>query len=306
MNCKKGFSLVFTLWIVAMMSLITVLFLSYGKKIVKNSRDLETKLEVTIASESFLEFLKFYGATAEIRDNKMINFNLKKIFPSFPTTLFIDSRKNSWKNKIFYLQDTAGLINVTDSEAISNFVEHENNIKDKTVIIRDSIEDWLDKDNVAYLNGAEDDFYRNYKYNTRDKNYFAHYQELSLVRGIMDSNQSSIKKLLSKIYSFKRSSRNLLTMDIDLLVYIYNFSHSNSIQLKKARAESIEAFERLFFYFSDRKFNFEKDSFLPSGAVFINIIVTDRNITKESHAMIDFMATKKRAWQVWNYQDGRR
>jgi hypothetical protein len=301
---KKGFALALTLWIVAMMSLVTVIFLSYGKKIVKNSRNLETKLEVTLASESFLEFLKFYASTAKITNNKMINYNLKELYPLFPTVLFIDSRKNIWKKKIFYLQDTAGLINITDTEAISSFVNHENRVKDKKVIIKESIEDWLDKDSIAHLNGAESNFYKNY--NTRDKSYFAHSQELSLIRGITDSNQTNVDKLLSKVYLFKRSSRNLLTMNINLLVYIYEFSQSNLIQLKKARAESIESFERIFFNLSNKKFNVERDSFMPSGAVIIKIVVTDKNVTKEICSMVDFMATEKRAWEVWDYKDGRR
>jgi hypothetical protein len=300
---KKGFSLALTLWIVAMMSLVSVLFLSYGKKIVQNSRDLETKLAVTIEAESFLEFLKFYGATAEIIESKIVNQNLKELFPSFPTILPIDSTKIVWKNKIFYLQDTAGLINITDIEAISNFIDHENELKDKKVIIQDSIKDWLDKDSIAYLNGAENNFYKNYKYNPRDSRYFAHPKELSLLRGIIDSNQTNIKRLLPNIYIFKRSSRNILTMDNDVLAHIYNFTNSDSVQLKKAKEESIDAFERLFFYLSDKKFNFERDSFMPSGAITITVSITDKNITKGISCMVDFISTKKRACEVWNYQD---
>lgn len=303
MNNKKGFALALTLWIVAMMSLVSVLFLSYGKKVVQNSRNLETKLEVTLEAESFLEFLKFYGATAEIVKNRIVNKNLKELFPSFPISLPIDSRKITWKNKIFYLQDTAGLINITDIEAISNFVNYENRLKDKKAIIQDSIEDWLDKDSLTNLNGAEDTFYQDYKYNSRDSRYFAHIEELSLLRGMMDLNQIQIDKLFSKMYIFKRSSRNILTMDMEVLGYIYNFTKSQLVQLKKARNENINRFEQLFYYFIAERFNLEMDSFMPSGAIIITVSVTDKNITKEVTTLIDFMSTKRKAWEVWNYQD---
>ena len=303
MDYKKGFALAFTLWIIAMMSLVTVLFLSYGKKIVKNSRSLETKLEVTLEAESLLEILKFYGATAEIVDNKMVNKNLQKLFPSLPISLPIDSRKITWKNRVFYLQDTGGLINITDIEAISNFINHENRLKDKKVIIQDSIEDWLDKDSLSYLNGAEDDFYRAYKYGSRDSRYFAHSKELSLLRGIMDLNSTQIDKLLSKIYIFKRSSRNILTMDMEVLGHIYDFSKSEIFQLKKARSENISTFERLFYNFSAGKLDAERDSSMPSGAIVMTVLVTDRNITKKITTLVDFMSTKRKAWEVWKYQD---
>ncbi len=303
MNNKKGFALALTLWIVAMMSLVSVLFLSYGKKVVQNSRNLETKLEVTLEAESFLEFLKFYGATAEIVKNRIVNKNLKELFPSFPISLPIDSTKITWKDKTFYLQDTSGLINIIDTESITNFVSYENILKDKKVIIQDSIEDWLDKDSVSHLNGAEDDFYQAYKYNSRDSNYFAHIKELSLLRGMVDLNQSKLDRLFSKIYIFKRSSRNILTMDIDLLGHIYNFSQNELVQLKKARIKDIDTFERLFYYFMDNKFNYERDSFMPSGAIVITISVSDKNITKDLTTLVDFMSTKRKAWEVWNYQD---
>ena len=303
MNCKKGFALALTLWIIAIMSLVSVLFLSYGKKIVRNSRSLETKLEVTLEAESFLEFLRFYGATAEIVENRMVNKNLKKLFPSFPISLPIDSTKITWKNKIFYLQDTSGLINITDIEAISNFINYENSLKDKKAIIHDSIEDWLDKDSIASLNGAEDSFYQTYKYGSRDSRYFAHIKELSLLRGIMDLNPSKIEKLFSKMYIFKRSSRNILTMDMEVLGHIYNFTKSMLFQLKKARNENINTFERLFYYFTAEKFNLERDSFMPSGAIIMTVLVSDKNITKKVTTLVDFMSTKRQPWEVWNYQD---
>ncbi len=303
MNRKKGFALALTLWIVAMMSLASVLFLSYGKKVVQNSRHLETKLEVTLEVESFLELLKFYGATAKIVKNRIVNKNLKELFPSFPVSLPIDSTKITWKNKIFYLQDTSGLINITDIEAISNFINYENRLKDKKAIIQDSIEDWLDKDRITHLNGAEDAFYQSYKYNSRGNNYFAHIEEISLLRGMIDLNQSTLDRLFSKIYIFKRSSRNILTMDMEVLGHIYNFNQNELTQLKKARIKDIDTFERLFYYFIGNKFNFEIDSFMPSGAIIITISVTDKNITKEVTTLVDFMSTKRKAWEVWNYQD---
>jgi len=303
LKCKKGFALALTLWIVAMMSLASVLFLSYGKKIVEKSRSLETKLEVTIEAESFLEFLKFYGVTGEIVDNRIVNKNLKELFPSFPISLPIDSRKITWKNKIFYLQDTAGLINITDIEAISNFVNYENRLKDKKAIIQDSIEDWLDKDNISHLNGAEDSFYQAYKYGSRDSRYFAHIEELSLLRGMIDLNKIQIDKLFSKMYIFERSSRNILTMDMEVLGHIYNFTKSQLVQLKKARNENINRFEQLFYYFIAERFNIEMDSFMPSGAIIMTVSVTNKNIKKEVTTLIDFMSTKRKAWEVWNYQN---
>lgn len=305
MRAKKGFALALTLWIVAIMSLVSVLFLSYSKKVVQKSRDLEAKLEVTIEAESTFELLKFYGATGEIVKNRIVNKNLEGIFPSFPTILPIDSRETVWDNRTIILQDTAGLINISDIDAIANFVGYESNSKDKKVIIQDSIEDWLDTDSLSHLNGAEDSFYRTlgYKYGTRDRRYFASIEELSLLRGIVDWNPLKVKKLLSQLYIFKRSTRNILTMNIDTLGRIYHFNKNDLAQLKKARDEGDSSFESLFYHLNPENFNFERDSSMASGAIKVKVIVSKRNVTKEISAMVDFIQTKRKAFEVLKYQD---
>ena len=58
---KKGFSLALTLWIVAILSLLSAYYLNYGKKVVEKSGELQIKLNLVLEAESMVEVIKFYG-----------------------------------------------------------------------------------------------------------------------------------------------------------------------------------------------------------------------------------------------------
>jgi len=152
---KKGFSLALTLWIVAMMSLVSALYLGHSKKVVQKTIQLNQKLQLIFDSESTIELLKFYISTGYMSGDKIINNEFKNVFPSFPSSLSIDGTKEVFDNRTIILQDTAGLININDKEALSNYLCLENSTIEDKSIIKDSITDWLDEDSFMSLNGAE-------------------------------------------------------------------------------------------------------------------------------------------------------
>ena len=302
---KKGFALALTLWIVAIMSLVTALYLSYGKETVQKTTLLNKKLKAIFEVESTIELLKFYGMTGELSQNSINNNGLKRFFPKFPTKIFIDGRIIKWGKLTITLQDTAGLIGANDIEGVTNYLIANKKIsKDKKAIIKDSINDWLDNNSFKLLNGAENSFYRNkgYKYLPRNENYFSSVDELFLVRGLVDSNLDR-KFLKSKLVISTYASRNIMTMDIELLGAIYDLSKIDIEQLKKAKKESNDTFLKLFYRQNQEAFQSEKTGTSPSRIVKATVMYDTKKIHEQVSLIISFRLGRLGASEVLEYNN---
>lgn len=302
---KKGFALALTLWIVAIMSLVTALYLSYGREIVQKTTLLNKKLEAIFEVESAVELLKFYGMTGNLSQNNISTNGLKELFPNFPTRIFIDGRVTKWGKITIILQDTAGLIGTNDVEGIMNYLISNKKIsKDKEAIIQDSINDWLDNNSFKLLNGAESSFYRSqgYAYLPRNENYFSSIDELFSVRGLVDSNLD--KKLLrSKFVVSDYTARNVITMDVDLLGNVYNLPKIEIEQLKKAREESIDTFFKLFYQQNPEVFQSEGTGSSASRIVKTIVMYDDGEIHEQVSLLISFRLGLLGASEVLEYNN---
>lgn len=303
---KKGFALALTLWIVAMMSLVTALYLSHGREIVQKSILLNKKLDAIFQVESTIELLKFYGMTGNLSKNNINNNALKHLFPNFPTKIFIDGRKTKWGLVTIALQDTAGLIGTNDIEGVVNYLIFSNKkiSKDKEVIIKESINDWLDNNSFKLLNGAERSFYKSkgYAYVPRNESYFSSVDELFLVRGLVESNLD--KKLLkSKLILSNHTVRNIVTMDIDLLGDVYKLPEIEIEQLKKAKKESVATFFRLFYEQNSQVFQGEGTGTSPSRIVKATVTYINGEVEEKVSLLISFRLGLLGASEVLEYNN---
>jgi len=302
---KRGFALALTLWIVAIMSLATAFYLSYSKEIVQKTTLLNKKLKAIFEVESAVELLKFYGTTGELSKNSIRNNGLKELFPNFPTKIFIDGRVIKWGKITIILQDTAGLIGTNDIEGLANcLIANKKISKDKKAIIKDSINDWLDNNSFRLLNGAESSFYKNhgYAYLPRNENYFSSVDELFLVRGLVDSNLD--KKLLkSNLVISNYTSRNVMTMDIELLGAVYNLSKIDIEQLKKAKKDSDDTFLKLFYQQNQEAFQSEKTGTSPSRIVKATVMYDTKKIHEQVSLIISFRLGRMGASEVLEYNN---
>lgn len=302
---KKAFALVFTLWIVAMMSLVSVLYLSYSKKVVYKTKKLNDKLELIFDSESTIELLKFYIATGNFHENKIINNSIKNIFPSLPNSLKIDGTINIFDNRTVILQDTAGLINIYDKDAISNYLISKNSSIEYKNIIENSISDWLDIDNFSLLNGAEDSYYlsKRYKYGARNENYFTSIEEFFLLRG-MDKYNNLDKYIFYKdLFLSSNMIRNILTIKVSILGKIYGLTQNEIEQLIESKKEGNEYFLSLFYRFNIKNIDIDRDGTYPSQILKIIVNSTHNGIDKNSTAIIDFRASKDKVFNILEYYD---
>jgi len=302
---KKAFSLALTLWIVAMMSLVSVLYLGHAKKIVQKTIKLNEKLQLTFDSESTIELLKFYISTGYIGGDKIINNEFKNVFPSFPSSLFIDGRQEVFDNRTIILQDTAGLININDKEALSNYLFLDNVINEDKRIIEDSITDWLDLDGVMSLNGAENSFYhgRKYLYGARNESYFTSLEEVFLLRGMKKYTLLEKEKLYPNLIISNTIIRNLLTMKPLILGKVYGFTQNEIEQLVEAKKESSDYFLNLFYKFNFQNKNGERDGVFPSHILRMTVISDFDMVYKSITLLISFRANKERVFEVLEYYD---
>jgi general secretion pathway protein K len=297
---KKGFALALTLWIVAMLSLVSALYLSYGKKVVMKTRELNKKLELTFEAESTIELLKFYIATGNIYRDRVSNSNFQKLFPSFPKFFFIDGRPKIIDNSTISLQDTAGLINIHDNEAFSNYLSKDLNLEERN-IINDSMRDWLDLDEFSLLNGGESAFYRQkgYLYGSRNEGYISSIEELFLIRGVEKYKNIERDKLtLSTVVI-----RNILTMTPRILGKVYRFTPNEIEQLVEAKKEGRDFFTNLFYRFNVYNRRPELDGFITSNILKMNITINKDNIYKKIELLITFRPNNIRAFEVLEYTD---
>ena len=303
---KKGFSLALTLWIVAILSLLSAYYLSYGKKIVKKSRELQIKLDVLLEAESMLELIKFYGATGIVIENKITNIIIQEKFKNFPNTFFIDSRKMVWGNSTILLQDTAGLIDINDQVAIADYVAED---KEKKAIIKESISDWYDYDDFSSLNGAEKSFYTqdsNRRANARNEHYFAAPEELFLIRGLENQSTLQKQKLLKNIViSDGGGNYNLFTLQDTLLKSRYKLTNNDMEQLRRVKKQGLEAFKSMFYTLNKRRStNFEQDGVNPSYIVRGKIKSSFQNITEKIEFLIDFnVKSEEKIFEVLYYKN---
>jgi general secretion pathway protein K len=297
---KKGFALALTLWIVAMLSLVSVLYLSYGKKVVQKTIQLNKKLELIFEEESTIEQLKFYIATGYIDKDRVVNNSFSNLFPSFPTFFYIDGQPTRLDNRTITLQDTAGLINIHDDEAFSRYLSKDLNIEERG-IISDSMRDWLDLDSFSSLNGAETPFYqqKRYAYEARDENYISSIDEIFLIRGVDKYTRIDQEKLtLSNIVI-----RNILTMSPKLLGKIYGFTPNEIEQLIEAKKEGKEFFSNLFYRLNIYNQRPELDGFIASNILKIDIFTKRDNISKKIKLLVSFRPNREGAFKVLEYYD---
>jgi len=300
---KKGFSLALTLWIVAILSLLSVYYLSYGKKVVQKSGELQIKLNLVLKAESMMELIKFYGATGNIIENRIENKLVKEKIKNFPNKLFIDSRKMVWDNSTIVLQDAAGLMDISDKTVIADYVAED---KQKKVIIEESMSDWYDYDDFSLLNGAEKSYYSGHRANVRNEGYFAAAEELFLIRGLDHLSKLQRKSLLSNlILSDGGGTYNLFTLKDEILKSRYYLTSNDMEQLKKAKENGLEAFKNTFDTLNKRpSINFEEDVLYPSYILRGEVVSSFKNIREKVEFVIDFnVKSKEKTFEVLYYKN---
>jgi len=211
---KKGFAFSITMWIIASLLFATVVILRFAKEEVGLSQGLNDKIKTQLTAQSVFEALKFYVPTADYTLTSLKNSLLQETQYPFPTEMVLDGREYNVTQKIqLSIKDTSMMLNVTydSSTMIAKALTREKE-EELSAVLKDSLEDWRDEDNLVKVNGAEENTYRSLgqRIKVRNTNAIQDIHELQMIQGFDELNSSLIE---SNLYYGRGTSVNLMLMD---------------------------------------------------------------------------------------------
>lgn len=191
--------------------LISFFIVNLSKNIVESTDTLLDKLAAKFRAESIINELEFYASTGKFTSNSIVNSSVKGL----PAKIYINGGLQKIDNKtVLSIRDSGSMMSVwaINLDVISNLLRHYKVSSQKIAIIRDSILDWIDRDDLSHINGAESQYYKEkgYKYTPRNFPALQSVYELRLVRGMDNKTFNFLRKylILSPKWHF-----NLSTMD---------------------------------------------------------------------------------------------
>jgi len=299
---KRAFALSIVLWIVAALMLGAVSIAHFAKDSVKLTQGVNDKLKTRIITQDIFEILKFYLLTASndsnsLRSAKQINFIYK-----VPRRIIVDGRDyNLSKNIKISIQDTSMLLNVFHlSPTIVAKIATTNNQTQLRNIIKDSLKDWLDKDNFVSLNGAEASRYVNYP--IRNEPTVQNVAELRLIKGIHTLPLSHWNHLKHRFYYGRASTLNLALVDETMLSAFLDIDMDYAKELVNIRKNNMNEYIRLVSSLAEKKkYDRSEYGFHLSKQYKIKIIVELGDVRTILKALVDFKGRKNKVYTIINY-----
>jgi len=244
-NKKNAFALAIVIWIVAALLLGIAFIMNLAKDNLKITENLDEKLQTHLETLSFLEVLKYAMITSNYDSQSIL---LQESLPfDLPKQLILDGRKyNIGKNIEFSLQDSSGQLSVfhPNFELIARFTTDD---REKYFTIKDSIWDWIDKDNIVRLNGAESSFYkfkRSVSYGPRNYSAIQSMDELQLINGLYDLDKKEWDKVKSFMSIEGSPSLNVVLMKKKLLKKLLNLNSTEIDIIEAYKKTDIKKFYR--------------------------------------------------------------
>ncbi len=234
---NSGSAIIIALIISLIAMAITLFVVSVSRSIVESSNMLLDKLNAKFRAESLINEIEFYASAGRFTSDSVENPSVKGL----PAKIYIKglSQKIGNNTKVT-IRDAGSMMSIwaINPKVISNLLKIDNVSSQRIAIIRDSILDWLDKDNLIRLNGAESQYYRSkgYGYTTRNSFALQSIYELKLVRGMGNKTFNFLKRylILAPKWHF-----NLSTMDKAMLSSATGIPYNllNSLRFKERNKE---------------------------------------------------------------------
>ena len=204
---KKAFAFSITMWIIASLLFATVVIVRFAKDELGLSKGLNNKLQTMLIAESVLEVLKFYVPTADYTSTSLKNTLLIDSKYPLPSEIIIDGREyNITKELSISLRDTSSMFNIMYEPSVSlAYALTSKNSEDLVLILKDSLKDWTDTDNVTSVNGAEQSSYKTVA--VRDTKAIQDIHELKLIKGF---DKIDIETIKENCYYGRGGSSNLM------------------------------------------------------------------------------------------------
>ena len=302
---KKAFALSIVLWIVAALLFGIATLAMLSKDTFSLTKGVNNKLKTRLIAEDVLELLKFYILTADYDSTSFMNNNLNNFSYKFPNKITTDYSWNKiGENTQIRIKDTSSMLNVfsTPPQLIASLATGDNE-RQFRYVLNDSLTDWIDKDNIVSLNGAESSTYelqKNVAYKIRNSKAIQDVEELKLVQGFDLLSAEKWNLLKNKLFYGKGSVSNLMLIDKSLLKQLLKITENEAEVLMKIRNEDYIKFMKLILL--NKAYNDEFMGFYLSKQLRIEIKVSVDEATTIIDSVIDFKRLKDKLYTVIDYK----
>jgi general secretion pathway protein K len=183
---NNGSATILSLLVSAVIVTVGIGFNWLVKEHLKAAEGLKNKTEAMLNAHSAYESLIYCILSGTITQKEVV-LNKGEDLLGIKNMPLNSSGVLTNKNITIKIQDSNGILSLAnpDTEVIRKLIKIVMPEKDNVSVITDSLLDWIDKDNLIRINGAEDMFYRFERKPYTARNYPIQYkEEFSFIRGM--------------------------------------------------------------------------------------------------------------------------
>lgn len=300
---RPAFALSVVIWIVAALLTGVAYIVHISKDEIRITEKLDAKLRTRLRAESILEMLKYYVMTANYDSNSLYNHVIYDNI-QLPSRIVVDGRPYRLNDgTTFSIQDVSALIDVFDPsyDLIAQLASKPTD-RTRYYTIHDSIKDWIDKDDIVSLNGAEWAFYHFKKgvdYGPRNSPAIQSVDELHLINGVDSLPLDRWKILKTHLYYGPGSYYNLALVDDLLLAKLLHLNMLEAEALSRLRRESMKKFMQRVK--SMKTYNDEAMGFSLSFEMIIKIKVQRQGVISRLKTTILFKQGETKGILIENF-----
>jgi len=297
---RDGFVLSIVLWIVAALLFGIATVASFTKDTQELTQEIDNKLKTELIASDILEILKFYIITADFDNISFKNSMFHNFSYKLPDQIIVDNRWYNISNEIkFRVIDASALLNV-GTISVSEIAKSLTTSSELALRseLENSLLDWIDKDNIVSLNGAENATYQLQKrvsYQIRNANALQSVEELQLVNGYDSLSDFNI----SKFYYGRGTTINLALVDAKRFSDTLNIDILTASSLLERRGDNMSEF--LLKTSNLKTFYDDYMGFYLSKELQIEIEVTKSKARTSLYTLIDFREFQKQLYTVIKY-----
>lgn len=291
--------------------ILMVIAISLATFIVRLSRDitcatknLQDKLHARLETESTLEKLKYTIATGRFHSWYIANQSPNT---GLPDKLNLRGRPLTIGNSTVQLQDTGGRLGLwPPSPFFINNLLIAGGIKEEEVrIFHDSLLDWIDRDDLKHLNGAERYYYRTEhgrSYQPRNDQFLQSAHELALIRGATPELLSLIS---ANLVEARTTAININTANAPLLAAALKIDLAQAEQLLLHREKTGYLLSSDISRVLGIGLTIDEESItiFPSFSITFNITTTVGDARDIATGNLSFKPTRQRPYTVESFHE---
>ncbi|KJR40400.1 general secretion pathway protein K [Candidatus Magnetoovum chiemensis] len=233
---NKGSAVLLTIFISAILLTLGIGFNWLVKEHLNTSIALQNKSESMIKVLSAADKLLFSLAQSKMASDK-ITFNANT-FDGISELPIDNTPTKTSDNIIIKIQDSNGRISINQfKDKIMSRLMQNLNVDNVNSVI-DSINDWIDSDNIPRLQGAEKSAYANKGYTPRNHD-IQYLEELLLVNGINKNIATTIEPYITILPT---STFNVNTASKETIMAYFNINEKTYDAIKGLNCEEVSSF----------------------------------------------------------------